>query len=139
MSRYLIFWPVVGHVVLVLALYILLARRKKSAVAGNRVNEDRRGLFDDAWSDDVIQVNNCIRNQFEIPVLFYIATFMLWALDAVGMVALATAWSFFAARIAHAIIHVGNNFVPRRRFFFSLSVLLTFLLVGLVLFRLITI
>lgn len=130
MSNHLIFWPIMGHILLVLALYIVLARRKKTASEEKLVNEDRRALFEDAWCDSVIQVNNCIRSQFEIPMLFYALSFVLWALDAVSVAALVAAWTFLATRIAHAVIHIGNNEVPLRRSMFSIgTVLIVVLLV----------
>ena len=56
------FFPVIAQIALVLALYILLGKRKGKAASEGRVDESRRGLHNDAWPDEVIQVNNCIRN-----------------------------------------------------------------------------
>ena len=64
------------------------------------------------------KVNNNLRNQFELPVLFYGLCFMLWALEAVDVVALAAAWLFVVTRIAHAWVHLGSNRMrPRARAF----------------------
>ena len=32
----------------------------------------------------LLQINNNIRNQFELPVLFYVLVIVLWAIDAAG-------------------------------------------------------
>ncbi len=131
MGNHLIFWPVVGHILLVLTLYIVLARRKKTASEQKLVDEDRRALYEDAWCDSVVQVNNCIRSQFEIPMLFYALSFILWTLDAVSLIVLMTAWAFLATRIGHAAIHIGSNKVPRRRSLFSAGAILIIVLIVL--------
>jgi hypothetical protein len=81
----------------------------------------RRGLHEDAWPESVLQVNNHIRNQFELPVLFYVTSFILWALEAVGIVALVLAWLFVVSRIAHTWIHLGSNYIPNRRRLFTVG------------------
>lgn len=124
MSNNAIFLPVIVHILLVIALYIVLNTRKNQAAATGTVDESRRGLFDDAWPESVIKVNNCIRNQFEVPILFYIIAIMLWALSAVDIFALILSWAFVVSRVAHAFIHTGSNVVPIRRKIFTLGVLI---------------
>lgn len=124
MSNHAIFFPIIVHILLVIALYIVLSTRKNQAVASGNVDESRRGLFDDAWPESVIKVNNCIRNQFEIPILFYIIAFMLWALNAIDAITLILSWAFVVSRVVHAFIHTGTNTVPIRRKIFTLGVLI---------------
>jgi len=124
MSANQIFFPVIAQIILVIALYVLLIRRKTKAANEGRVNQERRSLHDDAWPDEVQQVNNCIRNQFEVPVLFYILTFVLWASGGVTIVVVSLCWLFFLSRVIHAYVHVGNNIVPVRRRIFTLGVVI---------------
>ncbi len=119
----LILWPVLANLLLAILLYFKLISVKKRAVAENRVDESRRALDDNAWPDDVRQVNNCIRNQFEVPVLFYVAVGVIYALNMINWVALSLAWIFVASRYFHAYIHTGSNFVPKRRRFFTIGVM----------------
>lgn len=53
-------------------------------------------------------------NLFELPVLFYIATLVLFQLQWVSPVFLGLAWSYAALRIAHSLIHIGYNNVLHR-------------------------
>jgi hypothetical protein len=119
MNRNQIFGPVLVQVLLTLAVYILLSLAKARAVKLGQVDMTRRALHDDAWPDEVRKINNNIRNQFELPILFYAVCFALWALDAVGLVALVAAWLFAASRIVHAWIHIVPNYVPVRRTAFT--------------------
>lgn len=128
MNSYLIAFPVLVQIVLTLSLYVLLTIRKSRAAKLGNVNESRRGLFDDAWPVDVIAVNNCIRNQFEIPVLFYVLSIFLFLLNAVGLPALLVAWLFVLSRVAHAYVHTGSNYVPIRRRIFMFGAVLIFIM-----------
>lgn len=123
MSEKLIFLPVLAQMVLTFGLYIALARAKTRAQASGEVDELRRALHDDAWPEPVQQVKNCIRNQFELPVLFYALVLVLWSLGCAGILAQLLAWLFVASRLIHAWIHTGSNHVPARRRAFSLGVL----------------
>jgi hypothetical protein len=121
MSRDWIFVPVIFQVFLTLFVYLRLLQVKKRAVAEGRVDRTRVALRDDAWPDYVIQVNNNIRNQFELPVLFYVLAIMLWLLDSVHGVAVAAATAFVLSRIVHAGIHLSINAIPPRRHTFTVG------------------
>lgn len=116
-----LFLPVIVQVFLTMAMYIRLAKAKKNALQAGEINESRRALYDDAWPESVIKVNNNIRNQFELPVLFYVLCMVLWALNATHVVIHALAWLFVASRFVHAMIHTGTNVVAIRRKVFTLG------------------
>ena len=115
MENNYIFVPVVIQVALTLWLYIYLAIAKSQAVKLGEVNEGRRALHDDAWPDRVLQINNCIRNQFEVPVLFYVLIGILWSIEGINIYVHIAAYVFVLSRIGHAVIHTGSNYVPLRR------------------------
>jgi hypothetical protein len=121
MSRNLIFVPVLVQVLLTLGIYVRLIKVKIRAMKAGEVDMARRALHEDAWPESVLQINNNIRNQFELPVLFYVMAFALWALDSVHWAALAAASLFVLSRIAHAVIHLGSNYVPNRRRAFTVG------------------
>ena len=128
-----IFWPVLLQILLTLSMYVLLLQRKKRAFNEGRVDEARRALHEDAWPDEVVQVNNNIRNQFHLPVLFYVICIMLWALQHVYVFTVILAWMFVFSRIVHAWVHVGSNYVPLRRRMFTFGVVMLFgLMVGVI-------
>ena len=121
MTRNLIFVPVLVQVLLTLLIYVRLIKVKIREMKAGNVNMERRGLHEDAWPDSVLQINNNIRNQFELPVLFYVMCVMLWALDDVHGLAMAAASLFVLSRIAHAMIHLGSNYIPNRRRSFTVG------------------
>ena len=117
----LIFWPVVVMVLLTLLIYVRLIKVKIRELKAGRVDMARRGIHEDAWGESVMLINNNIRNQFELPVLFYVVCLVLWALEAVGILALVAAWLFVLSRIAHAWVHLTSNDIPNRRRFFTVG------------------
>jgi len=128
MNSNLIFFPVLAHVLLIMWIYLLLAIRKKQALQSGKVDLSRRALFEDAWPDNVIVVNNNIRNQFQVPVLFYIVCFILWATDAVNIWVMSLAVLFVVSRYAHASVHTGDNIVRNRFRLFVFGFLIVFIL-----------
>jgi hypothetical protein len=121
MTRDWIFVPVIVQVLLTLAIYVRLIKVKIFELRAGRVNRERLPLHEDAWPESVLQINNNIRNQFELPVLFYVLCVALWLLGAVTPLALAAASAFALSRILHAIIHLGSNYVPNRRRAFTVG------------------
>ena len=128
MNQNSIFLAVLIQIMLVIALYIYLAIAKSRASQRGEVDENRRALFDDAWPESVLKINNCIRNQFEVPVLIYVSIFILWSLGAVNVFVHVASWLFVGTRIVHAYIHTGSNYVPLRRSVFSIGVLILLVL-----------
>jgi hypothetical protein len=110
-----IFLPVVVQILLTLVVFVALGVAKGRALKTGAVDEKRRALFEDAWPESVIKINNNIRNQFQLPVLFYVLAIVLWLLGAAGVFAVVVAWLFVLSRVVHAYIHIGINYVPARR------------------------
>ncbi len=121
MTRDWIFVPVIIQVLLTLLIYVRLIKVKIRELRAGLVNRDRLSLHEDAWPESVLQINNNIRNQFELPVLFYVLCLVLWLMNAVNALALAAATAFAISRVVHALIHLGSNYVPNRRRAFTVG------------------
>ena len=114
MNSNLIFWPVLTQITLTILGFMLLGVRKSKAIKIDNVDRTKAALDNDAWPDYVLMVSNNIRNQFQVPVLFYVLCFIFFSLDAVTMAVLSLAWVFVISRIIHAYIHMSSNYVPAR-------------------------
>jgi hypothetical protein len=121
MSRDWLLVPVVVQVLMTLLIYVRLIKVKVREMKAGKVDMARRGLHEDAWGDAVLQINNNIRNQFELPVLFYVTSILLWELHAAHWLALTAATVFVLSRIAHAWVHLGSNYIPNRRRLFTVG------------------
>lgn len=109
-----IFWPVIAHVVLVVALYMLLGMRRSAAVKAGRtkVSQFRENLNE---PQDSLFVRNSLANQFELPMLFYAACLSLHVTGGDSLLAVILAWVFTLSRYAHAFIHVTTNRIRHRQ------------------------
>lgn len=104
---------------LVVYLYAQLGKMKVRATLKGEVDQNRRALHEDAWPDYVIQINNNIHNQFEIPVLFYAVSMIFWMMGEVSIFVLMLCVAFVGTRFFHTYIHIGANDVLKRRKVFS--------------------
>lgn len=82
----------------------------------------REQLTDSAYAADNLQ------NQFEMPVLFYVAILLAITLLIRDPILAALAWVFVSFRILHALVHVTYNTVMHRFYLFACS---TFALLAL--------
>ena len=138
MNQDLILWPLAAQVLLVLLLFVRLGQVKGRARAAGLIDPAVTSLDNDAWPDEVRKVANNIRNQFQVPVLFFVLTLALFARGSVDLLALAIAWLFVASRLVHSYIHIGSNYVPNRTRVFTVGVLCVFALFGLLVRALLT-
>lgn len=65
------------------------------------------------WPEREKQVSNAVDNQFQLPLLFYVACGLALALGPTWF-DLGLAWAFVVSRYLHAAIHITDNNVIRR-------------------------
>lgn len=126
MTGFEMFWPLVAHAFLVFCLYALLVVRRAAVVRAGKVERIafRENL---AEPEESRVVNRAIANQFELPVLFYAVSVLLFMTEADNLVALVLAWIFVVARYVQTAMQLTGN-LPLRRLFFMLGFVSLFLL-----------
>lgn len=120
-------WPMIAHVALVIGLYFLLSFRRVGAVKEGRVRAEQFRENRDEPAESLI-VKNAIANQFELPVLFYAVSILLYLVDADNPVTVAGGWLFVVLRYAHAYVHVTSNRLRYRRPLFIAGLLVVTIL-----------
>lgn len=65
------------------------------------------------WPEREKQVSNAVDNQFQLPLLFYVACGLALALGPTWF-NVVLAWAFVVSRYLHAAIHITDNNVIRR-------------------------
>lgn len=61
------------------------------------------------WPVRATQIGNCFKNQFEMPVLFYVLIALALPLRHVDLVIVSLSWIFVLTRFVHAGIFVTSN------------------------------
>ncbi len=116
-----IFWPVLVQILLTIVGFMLMGVQKAKAVKANDVDMAKTALNNDAWPEYVMKVTNNVRNQFQVPLLFYVICFVFFSINAVTTTVLYLAWAFVITRIIHAYIHMSSNYLPARFRVFTLG------------------
>ncbi|QEE46708.1 hypothetical protein FVA81_19800 [Rhizobium sp. WL3] len=126
MTGFEMFWPMVAHAFLVFCLYALLVVRRAAVVRAGKVERIafRENL---AEPEESRVVNKAIANQFELPVLFYAVSVLLFMTEADNFVAVVLAWFFVVARYVQAAMQLSGN-LPLRRLSFMLGFVALFLM-----------
>ena len=76
--------PVVLQIVLAAETYLALGWARSKALKAHVVDARASRLDDSVWPDRIRAINNNVKNQFEVPVLFYAVAIILWQLGAAG-------------------------------------------------------
>ena len=66
----------------------------------------------------VTKTSRCFNNQFEVPLLFYVACTLHISLGIESVMGVVFAWAFVLLRVAHACIHLTYNRVLHRMLVF---------------------
>ena len=103
-----------AQVLLTIIVLILMGRERIPRVMSGEVDIKDIAVERSAYPLKARLLSNCFDNQFQLPVLFYVAVLLtLWA-GTVSWLELLLAWAFVALRYAHAAIHITTNRLEHR-------------------------
>jgi hypothetical protein len=110
----LLLLAVVAQVLLTIAILLLLGRERIPPVMSGEIPMSDIAVDRSAYPLRARLFANSFDNQFQLPVLFYVAVLLaLWA-GGVSWGDVVLAWLFVALRCIHAIIHTTtNHLLPR--------------------------
>jgi hypothetical protein len=96
-----------------LGLLWLMGSRRIPLVMNGKIAIGAIALSREPWPDKAKQASNAFDNQFQLPVLLFVASFAVLYLGP-NVFEVLLAWLFVLSRIVHAAIHVTSNHVIRR-------------------------
>ena len=114
MSVQMVLLPVFVLIGLTFALLLWMAGARRGALVGGQTKIRDIALGQPNWPTRATQIGNCYRNQFELPVLFYLLIALALPLRHADLVIVMLSWVFVVARFAHAGIFVNSNDLGRR-------------------------
>ena len=97
------------QVLLTFGLLIRLGQERVPLVTSGKIRGADIALSRDAWPDKPKQLSNAFDNQFQLPVLFYVAVLLTIACGAANWLLVALAVLFVMLRLVHATIHITSN------------------------------
>ena len=114
MSVQMVLLPVFVLIGLTFALLLWMAGARRGALVGGQTKIRDIALGQPNWPARATQIGNCYRNQFELPLLFYILIALALPLRHADLVIVMLSWVFVVTRFAHAGIFVSSNDLGRR-------------------------
>ena len=114
MSVQMVLLPVLVQVALTFALLIGMVSARRHALVSRETKIRDIALGQPNWPVRATQIGNCYRNQFELPVLFYVLIALALPLRRVDDIILLLSWIFVISRLVHAGVFVTSNDLGRR-------------------------
>jgi hypothetical protein len=114
MSVQMVLLPVFVQVGLTFFLLLWMATARTKALKGRETRLKDIALGQPNWPERVTQIGNSFRNQFEVPVLFYVLIALALPLRHADLFIVLMSWVFVATRFAHAGIFVTSNNLQQR-------------------------
>jgi len=114
MSVQMVLLPVFVLIGLTFALLIWMAGARRNALVSRETKIKDIVLGQQNWPVRATQIGNCFKNQFELPVLFYVLIALALPLRHADNVIVILSWVFVVARLVHAGIFVTSNDLNRR-------------------------
>jgi hypothetical protein len=126
MSAQMVLLPVFVLVGLTFALLLWMAGARRQALVGGETRVRDVALGQPNWPTRATQVGNSFKNQFELPLLFYILIALALPLRHADLFIVLMSWVFVITRFAHAGIFVTSNDMKQRSLAWFAGVLVLF-------------
>ena len=114
MSVRMVLLPVFVLIGLTFALLLAMASARTRALSRREISFKDIALGQQNWPQRATQFGNCFKNQFELPVLFYVLIALALPLRRADLFIVLMSWVFVVTRFAHAGIFVTTNNVQHR-------------------------
>lgn len=124
MSQIAIVYPLLVQVALTFAITLWLARLRMTGLTSREVRPEDVALGQPGWPRQTTLVGNAYRNQFELPVLFYVLALLVLVLRLSDILFVVLAWLFVASRLLHAYIHTTSNELRARGGTFGIGMMI---------------
>jgi hypothetical protein len=128
MSIQMVLLPVFVQIGLTFALLLAMATARGTALSSRETSFKDIALGQPNWPERATQVANCFRNQFEVPVLFYVLITLALPLRHADFIIVLLSWVFVVTRFVHAGIFLTSNDVRRRSLAWFAGVLVLFIM-----------
>ena len=114
MSVQMVLLPVFVLVALAFALLIGMVGTRRTALVSGETKIRDVALGQSNWPERTTQIGNCYRNQFELPLLFYLLIALALPLRHADLFIVLMSWVFVVMRFLHAGVFVTSNDLGRR-------------------------
>ena len=120
----LIIYPAFFMVLLTFILYIINYLENKNSYKNKQLSEKYFKAYQGDVPENVTVSRQTLKNQFELPILFYFLISILIAFNNIAILDIVFAWVFVISRYIHTYIRLTTNYIPYRAKIFQLGMLI---------------
>jgi hypothetical protein len=114
MSIQSVLLPVFVLIGLTFVLLLGMVGARRNALVSRQTQIKDIALGQSKWPVRATQIGNCYRNQFELPILFYVLIAIVLPIRHADLVIVILSWVFVVTRLVHAGVFVSSNDLGRR-------------------------
>jgi len=123
MEKTLVLYPATLMVALTLLLYIKNFLDNIKATKNKDIKFSHFKTYSDNVPEYVAVSRQTLKNQFELPIIFYFLISLILIFEALTTLTLSLAWIFVISRYIHCYIRLTSNYVPYRAKIFQVGLL----------------
>lgn len=131
-----LFYAMIAQAAIVIILLFALGIGRFRAAAKGRAKRGPDGRL--IFPERVMQLSDCVNNQFQLPSLFFVASLLALHVGAAGPIFAILAWVFVAFRVIHAAIFVTTNVILHRFLAFVVGAVTVLIMWVMILIHLLT-
>jgi len=114
MEKTLILYPALFLIFLTLFLYVKNYLDNMRALKENNIKGDFFKTYKGDVPDYIDVSRQTLKNQFELPILFYFLVSLVIVFDNVSIVDIIFSWIFVISRYIHCYVRLKWNYIPWR-------------------------
>ena len=123
MSKTLILYPFISMILLTLFLYVQNYLVNRKAIKNGIVKFSYLKDYKSDVPSYITISRQTLKNQFELPIFFYLLILMALIFDKVDLVDLIFSWIFVISRYIHCYIRLGYHNIIHRAYIFEIGML----------------
>ena len=124
MKNTLLLYPSTLMFFLTFFLYVRNYLDNVRATKSKKINFSYFKTYQGEVPDYVTVSRQTLKNQFELPIFFYLLTSLVISFNLVDKIDMICAWIFVISRYMHCYIRLTSNYIPYRAKIFQLGMLI---------------
>tara|TARA_Y100000816_G_scaffold292139_1_gene286029 strand:- start:986 stop:1399 length:414 start_codon:yes stop_codon:yes gene_type:complete len=121
MEKKLLIYPTLLNILLVFLLYAKNLFDNRKAIKSKSIKMNYFKIYKGRVPDYIAVSRQTLKNQFELPIIFYFLISIILYFEQVFFIDLFFAWLFVLSRYVHAYVRLSSNRIKHRSITFQIG------------------
>lgn len=121
MEKKLLIYPTLLNILLVFLLYAKNLFDNRKAIKSKSIKMNYFKIYKGRVPDYIAVSRQTLKNQFELPIIFYFLISIILYFEQVFFIDLFLAWLFVLSRYVHAYVRLSSNRIKHRSITFQIG------------------